>query len=341
MRSDTVGETNQTLCQRRRTRLAAAVSLAAFAAAWAATPWGSWRLAAALVCCLLILRWESNRSAVPALAGVLIAVGLLTPLPEGRLLDWTVALLIARNVAACLLVTAVFRVAATVRGLGRWQAVAVAGTWFLLGGAAQGAAQGAAGALILAAVIMCAALSRTAGRRDEDPSLDAFLGTAVVVLAIGEAGTSRTSPVFWLLPLLPLILDVAAGAVGRLFNPGRALPSMPVCERLAATGGPDVPARVVLATGLGWCGMVAWWGLVYSSTSLAVAPLVVALMAAAPCRVGGEQQAVCEHFHACEAILHSGTHPGPGRPARICRGARRSVACWPDGRGLLAAHRHG
>lgn len=273
MRSDTDRETNQALCQRRRRRLAAVVSLAAFAAVWAATPWGSWRLAAALVCCLLLVRWEPNRSAVPALAGALIAVGLLTPLPDGRLLDWTGVLLIARNVAACVLVTAVFRVAATVRGLGRWQAVAVAGTWFLLGGAAHGAA----GVLLLAVVIMCAALSHIAGRRDEDLSLNTFLGTTVVVLAIGEAGASRASPVFWLLPLLPLILDVAAGAVSRLFKPGQALPSMPVCERLAATGGPDVPARVVLATGLGWCGMVAWWGHVYTSTSL-----VVAVMAAAP-----------------------------------------------------------
>lgn len=255
MRSDTDLETNQTVLQRRRRRLAAAASLAVFAAVWAATPWGSWRLAAALVCCLLLLRWEPNRSAIPALAGALIAVGLLTPLPEGRLLDWTVVLLIARNVAACLLVTAVFRVASTVRGLGRWQAVAVAGTWFLLGGAAQGAA----GALLLAAAIMCAALSRTAGRRDEDLSLNTFLGTVVVVLAIGEAGASRTSPVLWLLPLLPLMLDVAA----------------------------------------------------------------------------------CAHVRASEEILHSGTHPGPRRPASICRGARRSVACWPDGRGLLAAHRHG
>lgn len=158
------------------------------------------------------------------------------------------------QVVACLVTVLAFRAAAVVPGLAGWQAAAAGATWLVLGGRGSTLA----GVLLLVLVLARAPFLRAnAVNRDE-----VFFATLIgIVVAVGAVWNGRAAAfgwAAWLLPVAPLLIDVAFSAALRLYDPAGS--SVRVSELIAqASDHPRVAGIVLFFLGLLWYGVAAWW----------------------------------------------------------------------------------
>lgn len=229
-----------------------------------------------LFCAGLFLLLPCRYFLVPVIIATIAAYSQMSSYADYS--GWVYLTTFFRNFIFYNCVLLIYEHASLSRGLGRWQSLAIVGVWVIL--AANG--HYFAIAVLLLSIVIAYLVSFAIVSYSIEVKINRFLGFLLGSMAVQLNGSSGSSVLIWLLPLMPLALDKLAILLTRLLLKQSSCATS-VLKRVEIVGGPQSLRNAILVLSMGWCGVIAWWALntennAFVTIALAGFPLLFAIL---------------------------------------------------------------